>query len=51
MNVASAFGGGMAETDEAEIDEEEQAEEATHLDSALEPTAQEQQNVVISQRF
>ena len=37
MNVASVFGGGAAEVEETtEIDEEEQAEEATHLDSSLE---------------
>ena len=45
MNVASVFGGGAAEVEEtAEIDEEEQAEEATHLDSSLEVGAQEQQS-------
>ena len=44
MNVASVFGGGAAEVEEtAEIDEEEQAEEATHLDSSLEAPEQEQQ--------
>ena len=35
MNVAGVFGGGAAEVEETEV-EEEQAEEATHLDSALE---------------
>jgi ribonuclease G len=45
MNVASVFGAGMAEVEETtEIDEEEQAEEATHLDSSLEAPAQEQQS-------
>jgi ribonuclease G len=45
MNVASVFGGGVAEVEETtEIDEEEQAEEATHLDSSLEAPAQEQQS-------
>ena len=44
MNVASVFGGGAAEVEETtEIDEEEQAEEATHLDSSLEAGTQEQQ--------
>ena len=44
MNVASVFGGGAADVEETtEIDEEEQAEEATHLDSSLEAPAQEQQ--------
>ncbi|MGB9120370.1 MAG: Rne/Rng family ribonuclease [Candidatus Angelobacter sp.] len=44
MNVASVFGGAAAEVeDTAEIDEEEQAEEATHLDSSLEAGTQEQQ--------
>lgn len=38
MNVANVFGGGAAE-----VDEEEQAEEATHLDSSLETPEQEQQ--------
>jgi ribonuclease G len=43
MNVASAFGGNTAEVEDAtEMDEEEQAEEATHLDSSLESPAQEQ---------
>jgi ribonuclease G len=36
MNVASVFGGGATE-----VEEEEQAEEATHLDSALETTDQQ----------
>ena len=36
MNVASVFGGGAAEVEEPAEVEEEQAEEATHLDSALE---------------
>jgi len=45
MNVASVFGAGLAEVEETtEIDEEEQAEEATHLDSSLEAPAQEQQS-------
>jgi Rne/Rng family ribonuclease len=39
MNVASVFGGGATE-----VDEEEQAEEATHLDSSLQPSAQEKQS-------
>ena len=44
MNVASVFGGGAAEVEETtEMDEEEQAEEATHLDSSLEAPEQEQQ--------
>jgi len=43
MNVASVFGGGADVEETAEIDEEEQAEEATHLDSSLEAGAQEQQ--------
>jgi Rne/Rng family ribonuclease len=44
MNVASVFGAGLAEVEETtEIDEEEQAEEATHLDSSLSATEQEQQ--------
>ena len=44
MNVASVFGGGAAEVEETtEVDEEEQAEEATHLDSSLEAATQEQQ--------
>ena len=42
MNVASVFGGGIAEVEETDqLDEEEQAEEATHLDSDLEPAAEE----------
>ena len=45
MNVASVFGGGAAEVEETpEIDEEEQAEEATHLDSSLETPVEEQQS-------
>jgi ribonuclease G len=45
MNVASVFGGVIAEAEEtSKIDEEEQAEEATHLDSSLEGPAQEQQS-------
>jgi ribonuclease E len=44
MNVASVFGGGAAEVEETtDMDEEEQAEEATHLDSSLEAGTQEQQ--------
>ncbi|HSK43342.1 MAG TPA: hypothetical protein VLA83_05570, partial [Candidatus Binatia bacterium] len=43
MNVASVFGAGLAEVEEpAELDEEEQAEEVTHLDSSLEPPEPEQ---------
>ncbi len=38
MNVASVFGG------ETEVEEEEQAEEATHLDSSLESPAREKQS-------
>jgi ribonuclease G len=41
MNVAGVFGGGAAEVEEPEVEEEEQAEEATHLDSALETPAQQ----------
>ncbi len=41
MNVASVFGGAAAVEETAQIEEEEQAEEATHLDSALEPAAEE----------
>jgi ribonuclease G len=42
MNVASVFGGVVAEVEEAhQLDEDEQTEEATHLDSALEPTSEE----------
>ena len=44
MNVASVFGGGAAEVEETEVDEDEQAEEATHLDSSLEPPAQEHES-------
>ncbi|HEX4603616.1 MAG TPA: Rne/Rng family ribonuclease [Candidatus Angelobacter sp.] len=48
MNVASAFGSSAVveettEMEETELDEEDQAEAATHLDSALESPAQEQQ--------
>jgi ribonuclease E len=44
MNVASVFGAGLAEVEETtEIDEEKQAEEATHLDSSPEAPAQEEQ--------
>jgi ribonuclease G len=51
MNVASVFGGGAAEVEETpEIDEEEQAEEATHLDSSLETPAQEQQSWTPAER-
>jgi ribonuclease G len=43
MNVANVFGGGIAEAEEStEADEEEQAEEATHLDSSLASPVQEQ---------
>ena len=45
MNVASVFGGGVAEVEETvEADEEDQAEAATHLDSSLEDPAQERQS-------
>jgi Rne/Rng family ribonuclease len=42
MNVASVFGGAIAEAEETtEIDEQEQVEEATHLDSDQEPAPEE----------
>jgi len=41
MNVASVFGGGAAELEGPAEVEEEQAEAATHLDSALESPARE----------
>jgi Rne/Rng family ribonuclease len=41
MNVASVFGGGAAVEETVQADEEDQAEEATHLDSDLEPTSEE----------
>jgi Rne/Rng family ribonuclease len=45
MNVAGVFGDAIAEAEEtSKIDETEQAEEATHLDSSLEAPAQEQQS-------
>ena len=45
MNVANVFGAGVAEEEEStDVDEEEQAEEATHLDSALETPAQAQES-------
>ena len=45
MNVARVFGGGATEVEETvEADEEEQAEEATHLDASIESPAQEQQS-------
>jgi ribonuclease G len=43
MNVASIFGGGAAEVEEPAEAEEEQAEEATHLDSALETPEPQQE--------
>ncbi|MFL6386845.1 MAG: Rne/Rng family ribonuclease [Terriglobales bacterium] len=51
MNVASVFGGGAAELEETpELDEEEQAEEATHLDSSLETPGQEPQSWTPAER-
>jgi ribonuclease E len=44
MNVASVFGGGAAEVEEQAEVEEEQAEEATHLDSALETPERQQES-------
>ena len=44
MNVASIFGGGAAEVEEPAEVEEEQAEEATHLDSSLETPARPQES-------
>jgi ribonuclease G len=44
MNVASVFGGGAAEVEEPAEVEEEQAEAATHLDSALEVPERQQQS-------
>jgi ribonuclease G len=45
MNVANVFGGGVAEEEEStEVDEEERAEEATHLDSSLETPTQAQES-------
>ncbi|HEY2113479.1 MAG TPA: ribonuclease E/G, partial [Candidatus Angelobacter sp.] len=41
MNVASIFGGGAAEVEEPAEVEEDRAEAATHLDSALETPARE----------
>jgi len=43
MNVASIFGGGVAEVEEQAEVEEEQAEEATHLDSSLETPERRQE--------
>jgi ribonuclease G len=46
MNVASVFGPGATETEETiELDEEDQAEAVTHLDSALEAPDQDQQTM------
>ena len=42
MNVASVFGGGLAEVEEPAEIEEEQAEASTHLDSSL-PTPEREQ--------
>jgi ribonuclease G len=45
MNVANVFGDGVAEEEEStDVDEEEQAEEATHLDSALETSTEAQES-------
>ncbi len=45
MNVASVFGGGVAEVEETDqLDEEEKAEEATHRDSSPESPSQAQQS-------
>ncbi|HET8887763.1 MAG TPA: Rne/Rng family ribonuclease [Candidatus Angelobacter sp.] len=44
MNVASVFGGGAAEVEEQAEVEEELAEEATHLDSALETPERQQES-------
>jgi ribonuclease G len=44
MNVASVFGGGAAEVEEPAEVEEEQAEAATHLDSALETPERQQKS-------
>jgi len=44
MNVASIFGGGAAEVEEQAEVEEEQAEEATHLDSSLETPERQQES-------
>src|ERR1051326_6638559 len=45
MNVANVFGAGVAEEEEStDVDEEEQAEEATHLDSALETSTEAQES-------
>jgi len=43
MNVASVFGGGAAEVEEQAEVEEDQAEEATHLDSAIETPERQQE--------
>jgi len=43
MNVASIFGGGAAEVEEPSEVEEDQAEAATHLDSALEAPEPQQE--------
>jgi ribonuclease G len=44
MNVASVFGGGAAEVEEPAEVEEEQAEAATHLDSAIEIPERQQES-------
>ncbi len=44
MNVASVFGGGASEVEEQAEVEEEQAEAATHLDSALETRERQQES-------
>jgi Rne/Rng family ribonuclease len=43
MNVASVFGGDAEVEETSQVDQDEQAEEATHLDSSLETSAQDQQ--------
>ena len=44
MNVAGVFGGGAAEVEEPSEVEEEEAEEATHLDSSLETRERQQES-------
>ncbi|HEX3094980.1 MAG TPA: Rne/Rng family ribonuclease [Candidatus Angelobacter sp.] len=44
MNVASVFGGGAADVEEPAEVEEEQAEAATHLDSAVETPERQQES-------
>jgi Rne/Rng family ribonuclease len=44
MNVASVFGGALAEVEEPAEIEEEHAEEATHLDSSLETPERQQES-------